>query len=680
MQARVVRRDGTPVPGARVSVNGSEATTGAGGEFTAKLRPGSAALAQVTVAGEREHAAPVAVVGGEARVVIPSPAPPGTADLWIGGDVMFARRYVDANGDGDDGDAIVSPDDPAAGVLEVFRHIAPLMRDADLSMINLETAVTDAGFIHPRKPYTLRSEPAILDALAELGVGLIGLANNHVFDYTDEGLRRMLTLVDEVGLPRVGAGASWDEAVTPHIATLNGLKVAFIAGTSITGRPYRAMDGEGDAWEGDNLPPYYTAEVDKPGATRLDEATLLEGIRRADAAGADVKVLIMHGGTQYSRVESPFLRRMARLAIDHGVALVVGHHPHVAQGIEVYKGVPIVYSVGNLAFDQQFPETFPALVVEARVQRGGLIEAAVRPIYLDGYAPRAMAGEDAVRVLRDIAARSAALGATLAIDAPAGRAIIGPSAMPTETTVEISAELFPGGVSRTLPQPIPLGDGGLFLTGVNADPGLRIDLGRPLLVNGTFEDGCADDGENAPGWTVVGREKRVVRDTGGPPELRLLRGGLSEEDSAARSTGRVTVQPGKRLSLVGRWRRDDDAGRGVARISLYADRESGSVPVAVAEARGAGIDWEPFSVDLTVPEGALYAQVQLLHAPPTRGDRGEVAFAGVELLEWSGGVPPGDVPASSATWIAIESLTGVAARATLRLAPTARPMSVEVVP
>src|SRR4029079_12277933 len=117
--------------------------------------------------------------------------------------------------------------------------------------------------------------------------------------------------------------------------------------------------------------------------------------------------LIMHGGTQYSRDESPFLRRMAHVAIDMGVNLVVGHHPHVVQGIEVYRGAPIVFSVGNLAFDQTFPETFPALVVEARVKKGSG-EAAVRPLYLTDFVPRPVAGEDAVRLLRDVAARSAA--------------------------------------------------------------------------------------------------------------------------------------------------------------------------------------------------------------------------------------------------------------------------------
>jgi hypothetical protein len=123
--------------------------------------------------------------------------------------------------------------------------------------------------------------------------------------------------------------------------------------------------------------------------------------------------------------------------------------------------------------------------------------------------------------------------------------------------------------------------------------------------------------------------------------------------------------------LLGRWRRDADAGRGIARLALFADRETGSVPVVVVEAKGVGTDWSSFSVDLVTPPGTLYAQVQLVHALPTRGDSGEVIFSDVELLEWSGAVSAGEVIASGASYAAIEaSGPGQMATATLDLAST----------
>jgi poly-gamma-glutamate capsule biosynthesis protein CapA/YwtB (metallophosphatase superfamily) len=680
LEGSVARRDGAPVGGATITVGDRSTVSADDGSFSLAGLARGARLATVTLPGERPHAVPIAVGAGgaPARLVIPDAPAPGEVDLWLAGDVMFSRRYIDPDGDGDTGDALVPRARAAEGAAAVLRHVSPLMKDADLAVINLETVVADAGMIHPRKPYTLRSEPGILDALVDSGVGLVGLANNHVYDYTDDGLTRMLELVDEVGLPRVGAGRDWNEAVEPHIVERNGLKIAFIAATSITGRPYITDgegDGDGDGFEGDDLPPYYTADPPwetagqpKVGALRLDADNIREGQRRAEAAGADVTVLLMHGGTQYSRSESPYLRRVAHFAIDNGVDLVVGHHPHVIQGIEVYRGVPIFYSVGNLAFDQQFIETFPALVVEARLTRSGVEQAAARPIFLDGFQPRALAGDDAVRVLRDVAARSAELGAALEIDAGAGRAVVrGFREVAAERTLELSGAVLPNG--RTLP--LRIGDGLDFVTAVRAEGALAVDLARPLLVNGDFDDALADDVDLPAGWNIVGREKRVIRDGDEPAVLHVAKGGNSVEDSTVRSTGRMPIVAGRRLTLTGRWSRDPDAGQALARLALFADRETGSTPVAVAEVRGATSEWTQFSVDLIAPAGALYAQVQLVHAPPTRGDAGHVMFTDIELLEWTGPAAAGEVMASGATHAAIDrGAPGTTAAAILELAST----------
>jgi hypothetical protein len=360
---------------------------------------------------------------------------------------------------------------------------------------------------------------------------------------------------------------------------------------------------------------------------------------------------------------------MARHAIDGGAHLVVGHHPHVIQPIEVYRGVPIVYSVGNLAFDQTFPETFPAIVVEARLERGRAAEVAVRPIYLEGFTPRALAGDDAVRVLRDLAARSAPLGALLDIDAAAARATVR-AAMPApaERVVEVSAPLLHGATRRSLP--VRVVDGAEFVVRVDAPPGVSIDLARPLLPTG-LDDGGADDVPGPLGWTIVGAEKSLAPHHDGGAEVRLRRSRASAEDSTVRSSGRLQIAPGARLTLAGRFRRDVDAGEAIARLVLFADREVGAEPVAIAEARGASDDWRAFSVDLVAPPAARYVQVQLVHAPPTRGREGVAAFAGVELLEWSGAFGTGDVPFSPATHLALQGAGGEAS-ATVRLSTLPR--------
>lgn len=680
----VVRRDRTPVAGATVELAGKSAVTDGDGRFDLQGVPPGAWLARVTVAGERPHAAPVAVEGGAATVVIPPAPAPGTVDLWLGGDVMFARRLEDPNFDGVLGDGLIVPGDGGAGAAATFAYLGPLLADADLAMINLETAVTDRGMIHPRKPYTLRSSPDVLTAILEAGVDLVGMANNHVFDYTDEGIGRMLELVDEAGLARVGAGRDFDEAATPYLYEANGVRIAIVAATSITGRK---VDGSGaeDGLEPEDMPPYYTADppeetggVPKPGALRLDTKSLDTALGRAAAANPDLTVLVVHGGTQYSAEESPWVRQLARHAIDLGVDLVVGHHPHVLQGIEVYRGVPIVFSVGNLIFDQKFIETFPAVVVEARGHGGPgarFDEIAIRPIWLDDFVPRALAGADALAQLRAMAQRSARLGTTLAIDAEASRAVIVTGAVPTaerrDVPVAVPLLQAPGGPGRSAPVRVVDGlPGAWFVTAVAAPGGVRVDLGRDLLASRGFGDGEADDDPASPtGWTIVGAEKQVA---GGV--LRLERSSDSAMASTARSTGRMKVVAGRRLTLLGRWRSDPEAGLAAARIAFYADRETDSEPMALVVTQGRlGSSWTDLQVDLTVPEGARYAQVELAHVPPTRGSRGAVEYDDIGLIAWAGAAPASDsVAATDAEYVALEAdgATEAAATVTLATSPT----------
>jgi hypothetical protein len=174
-----------------------------------------------------------------------------------------------------------------------------------------------------------------------------------------------------------------------------------------------------------------------------------------------------------------------------------------------------------------------------------------------------------------------------------------------------------------------------------------VDLGRSLYASATFDDSAVDDDPRRPaGWTIAGREKEIV---GGV--LRLHRTSVSAEDSVARTAGRMTVTAGERLTLTGRWMSTEGAGRAIARIAIYADRENESEPLVVAEARREPGDWQTFDVSVVPPPGAAFAQVQLVHDPPTRGEEGDVFFDDVELIAWSG---PGNPPRADATWVSMD--------------------------
>jgi poly-gamma-glutamate capsule biosynthesis protein CapA/YwtB (metallophosphatase superfamily) len=664
----VARRDGTPVAGALLRVAGQTVTAGADGSFTLDGVAPGATMAQVEVAGERTYAVPV-WLGDTVDVIVPTAPRSGVVDVFIGGDTVFGRRFEDGDSDGIPGDGLIDPLDVTPGVKRALSLVKPLYDQADVVIVNLETAVTDRGSIHARKPFTLRSEPAILEAIVGEGIDAVTLGNNHVYDFTEEGMSRMIELVDEAGLGRTGAGRDFDEAKEPLIIEKNGVKMAFISATTIDGRPEKVTAPDGSIELTPDQPPYYTAERPeenggqiKGGALGLSIANVEEALREARDEQSDVEILVIHGGTEYVDYANPFVGMVARHAIDLGVDLVVCHHPHVIQPVEIYKGVPILYSIGNLVFDGDFVETMPGLIVEARFSSAGLDEAAVRVVWLEDYVPRPLVGPDAVQILKRLQAISASAGTAVDI-APDGSTarLTGMPGTRLTDSIDVAAPLIAG---RSAPIPI---DTPRYVLGAE---GATVDFGRNLLVNSSFQDNSADDNlKPVMGWDFVGRGK-LVQDGA----LRIERSKASAVPSTVRSTGRVPVVPGEHLTLTGRWRGSNEAGTALAAVALYLDRDRDAEPLGTYETRlDARWEWTPFTVSLRVPPGVHYAQVELAHLPPATGD-GAVEFDDVALVRWSGAGAP---PPPDANYVALQA-AGETATARIRLAD--RPEVVLVTP
>lgn len=139
-------------------------------------------------------------------------------------------------------------------------------------------------------------------------------------------------------------------------------------------------------------------------------------IGRLRSAGADTVTVQVHGGYQFADVTSAFVRRIAHRAIDAGADIVIGHHPHVLQGIEWYEGKLIAYSLGNLVFDQDFLATFPSAMLRIISDGTRVLEARVLPIMLDRYRPIPVAGRVAQQIIRMIDHRSALAATSARID------------------------------------------------------------------------------------------------------------------------------------------------------------------------------------------------------------------------------------------------------------------------
>lgn len=235
------------------------------------------------------------------------------------------------------------PESSWAGPQEV-EHFLDAMREefarADLVYLNLEQPITAAHTVTPNKnpadvtagrDYILRARnPAIPRIMKEAGVGLVGLANNHMMDYSGAGLRDILGAFREAGLPVVGAGLKPD-AESGFIFRKDGWRVALLAFSDVVPRNSAAT------------------ETRLGIASAKDETDLVEAIQRARRQ-AELVILMMHWGGQGNHAITLRQHRLARVAAQAGCDVVVGMHPHVLQGIEYLGEVPIFYSVGNFAF------------------------------------------------------------------------------------------------------------------------------------------------------------------------------------------------------------------------------------------------------------------------------------------------------------------------------------------
>jgi poly-gamma-glutamate synthesis protein (capsule biosynthesis protein) len=216
----------------------------------------------------------------------------------------------------------------------VYGDLLPELRASDLRIVNLETPLTDRGEPIDKGGPNLRASPAAIAGLTTVPVHVACLANNHILDYGPAGLDQTLDLLQGAGIQHLGAGLSRAQALAPLTLDGGGVRIGLV-----------------DLCEGEDC----TTATDGPGVFgwEIDEAAS----RAARlATEVDVVLIIAHCGREYAPLPPPYVvaafHRICDAALDAAPCAVVAHHPHVPQGIELYRGCPIFYSTGNFCFAQ----------------------------------------------------------------------------------------------------------------------------------------------------------------------------------------------------------------------------------------------------------------------------------------------------------------------------------------
>lgn len=274
-----------------------------------------------------------------------------------------------------------------AGRSTEWDETARVLASADLTFANFEMALPGAGAVRARPDVSpdLMGVAAALDPFLEAGIDVAALATNHIMDWGQDGLADTLALFRKRRVAVVGAGLSLDEAIEPVILARSGIRIGVAAFTPA------------QSW---------TAGPTTPGAAPLELEHVERALNLMEERGADVRIISLHWGLEMSSYPTPSDRELASRIAESGADLILGHHPHVIQGMERFGSTPVVYSMGNFIFDIDAgriehgfdPEDLrSACMVEATLSVDGVTDVRLVPVRLDEHGIGCIATGEAAR-------------------------------------------------------------------------------------------------------------------------------------------------------------------------------------------------------------------------------------------------------------------------------------------
>lgn len=331
-----------------------------------------------------------------------------TVTLMFAGDVTLSDWFADTMGN------------------DYTRAFAKLdeYREADLAMVNLENPLTDSGRPRPGKQFNFKAAPEAIQVLTAGGVDIVNLANNHTMDYEEPGLVETLETLDKVGIRHLGAGRDIKEARRPEIIEVKGQRIAYL------GYYDSDLHAAGDGIAGTN-------------PRRNDR--IAEDIR-ALRNQVDWIIVNFHWGLELADYPGDWQIDLARFTIDQGADLVVGHHPHVLQGAEIYKDRPIIYSLGNFIFGGNSRKNYDTAVLNVALN-GRKMKVEFLPVEVRDYQPQVVKGEKAQSILKPIEQLSSIF------DRPMQSAVVLEAPAPERQDPIVSPNLVAPPSDRPEPQP-----------------------------------------------------------------------------------------------------------------------------------------------------------------------------------------------------------------------------------
>lgn len=341
-------------------------------EVNASARTSSQAVTPIstTPQTQKPHTHEVHAVSEVVPVVKPAdianPTDP-TVNLMFAGDVTLADSFADTVG---------KDYKWAFAELEAYRQ-------ADIAMVNLENPLTTAETPLPDKQFNFKADPESVAVLKDGGIDLVNLANNHTLDFQAQGLIDTLETLNQAGIKHVGAGRNRTEARRPTIMEVKGQRIAYLG--------YYGAD--------------FGAATDSAAGTNYAEESQIAADIKALRPQVDWIVVNYHWGEELAEHPAEWQQNLGRFTIDQGADLVVGHHPHVLQGAEIYKGRAIAYSLGNFIFGGNSRSDYDTAVLKVAL-KDRQMKVEFLPVQVEKYQPKIAAGDRGTAILAHLTSLS----------------------------------------------------------------------------------------------------------------------------------------------------------------------------------------------------------------------------------------------------------------------------------
>lgn len=285
----------------------------------------------------------------------------GHASIAITGDVLIGNKVEGILSSGE------SP----------LRYVSNVTNETDILLINFESAATDSNnAVKGDYPFKVATSNVHFAKFNKNNT-VASIANNHVFDYGVDGMRDTIKSFDANGIYHIGAGENISDATHPITFEVDKHKITIL----------NYMDADDFSMYGNEVIP--PADNNTPGFSPYSSSLAKSQIQEAKNNGSDFVLVYFHYGNEYSKSPNQYQINMSRECIDLGADMVVGNHPHVAQGVETYKGKPIFYSLGNFVFYELGGDSNRDLLLKVDLD-GDNATVTVYPVFLSDFIPHFM--------------------------------------------------------------------------------------------------------------------------------------------------------------------------------------------------------------------------------------------------------------------------------------------------